>query len=162
MLITVDISYGTEVKGSGWVMWCRLTWCFAEASPLGGHVMIAVYIGLNGQWWLACVASFVSLWSSLIFAPLREAQQRTSPAVLADCGCFWWLMLIQWGLTGSTDLAMAADSCLLSSHCWTVLLVSWRWRLKLPNEWLLNRSTSSFSAYHLSSPECGRWAKRGF
>lgn len=72
-----------------------------EARPVGGHTMfVGSIIGLKGQWWWACIASFTMLhWSCvffrLIFTLLREAGQRSS-GIPAGPGPSCWLLLNRW------------------------------------------------------------------
>lgn len=108
-----------------------------KARPEGGRMMfVGSIIGLKGQWWWACIACFKRPhWSRVflrqIFSLLREAGQRSSGIPAGpDPSC--WLLLIQW----RPDcfcwiMPPPPDSCWLSWHCWTGVLVSWHWETEI-------------------------------
>ena len=59
-----------------------LTWCFAEARPVRGHVMFGKSINRTQGAVMSGFQYFFGLPSSLFFASLREAHQKTSPGIL--------------------------------------------------------------------------------
>ena len=100
-----------QVEVSGCIMWCRLTWYFAEARPLGG----------------------LCFRSSLIFISLREALQRTPPGVPAGSGHSCWLLLIQWRPRGFCWIMppLLIPVCYPDTtelNCW----YPYKWRLESP------------------------------
>jgi hypothetical protein len=131
---------------------------FAEARPVRGHVMFVESISRIQQWQCNCIARFVMLYWSRVFALLREAWQRT---FLWPSWC-WLLPLPTWWRTGGFHWIKPP----LMIHVWypdtTGLNCSYpdNRDCNCPKELLLNRSTSPCPNYYLFSSTFGQWARR--
>jgi hypothetical protein len=135
-----------DANSHGVFCWGRLKWCFAEARPVGEHVIFGESINRTQQTVMGCLHGialqhFVDLASSL-----TEARHPS----------WFWSLLCRFsgGLAVSAGChTTTADSCLVSWHYWTGLRLSWRTEIEnAPKELLLNRSTSPCLIYYLLLP----------
>lgn len=123
-------NWQSEVEVSGYASWYRLAWSFAEARPMGGHVMFRGSISRTQ--WRACIASFAELPRSRVFTSLQFIGSMAEN--FSWCLC-WSILLTCADLVETwlfvLDRPTTADSCLLSSHYWTGLLVSWHLEIEI-------------------------------
>jgi hypothetical protein len=153
-------------------MWCTLTCYFAEVRPMEGQMVFGESI--RGIHWTVmgylhsepCNSSLVSClcWSLLYW----EMHNREFLA-------FQLSLITRWLMECDVGLSVSTRQC---CHCWfmfgdtfeldcwypdTTGLDCWdpdKWRLELPQELLLNRSTSPCPIYHLFSHTLGWWARQ--
>jgi hypothetical protein len=145
-----------EVEVSGCVTWCRLMWCFAEARPMGGHVVFGENISrtqrMVTQWQGTSIASFAMLHRSLIFAYLHCFTENHGRELLVS-----WLIQRRPG-----------------SFCWIVpqllivfsilTLLNWTAGILTNRDWnhpqKTNRSIPPCPINHHFSPTFGWWARK--
>jgi hypothetical protein len=139
-----------EVEVFGWVMWCRITCCFAKARPTGGHVMFGESI--NGT-------------QETVMAHLHSQPCNSLLVSWLHLCCLW--SLLHWERHGRElllaswlDLVIPADSCGFRRglvvyagschHCWFMfgilallnwtvgILINWDWNHSQPIHSLLS------------------------